>query len=92
MLEYIENKSRVPDKLEWAKQQAYLALGFGLATATELKIASCPMEGFIPDKVAEILNLDNNLVPCVLLTVGQKNDNYQLEKRFRFDDIIKKID
>jgi nitroreductase len=92
MLEYIENKSRVPDKLEWAKQQAYLALGFGLAAATELKIASCPMEGFIPDKVAEILNLDNNLVPCVLLTVGQKNDNYQLEKRFRFDNIIKKID
>jgi nitroreductase len=89
MLQYIENKSKVPDKVEWAKQQAYLALGFGLAAATELKIASCPMEGFIPEQVAKVLNLDSNLVPCVLLAVGRKKDDYELEKRFRFSDVIK---
>ena len=32
--------------------------GIGLAAATELKIASCPMEGFFPRKVAKILNID----------------------------------
>ena len=92
MLEYIENKNKIPDKVEWAKQQAYLALGFGLAAATELKIASCPMEGFKPDELSKILKLDNNLVPCVLFALGRKKDDYELEKRFRFNDIIKKID
>ena len=92
MLKYIKNKNKVPDQIEWAKQQAYLALGFGIASATELKIASCPMEGFDNEKLANVLNLDDNLVPCVLFAVGQKNNNYELEKRFRFNDLIKKID
>lgn len=91
MLQYIVNKSKVPDQVEWSKQQAYLALGFALAAATELKIASCPMEGFKIDELSKVLQLDNNLVPCVLLTLGRKRDDYKLEKRFRFSDIIDNI-
>jgi nitroreductase/dihydropteridine reductase len=91
MLEYIVNKSKVPDQVEWAKQQAYLALGFGLAAATEQKIASCPMEGFKPYELSKLLDLDNNLVPCVLFALGRKKDGYELEKRFRFKDIIESI-
>lgn len=91
MLQYIVNKSKVPDQVEWSKQQAYLALGFALAAATELKIASCPMEGFKIDELSKVLHLDNNLVPCVLLTLGIKRDDYKLEKRFRFSDIIDNI-
>lgn len=87
MLSYINKK----DKVEWATHQAYIALGFGMAAAMERQIASCPMEGFEPDKVHKILNLDSNLVPCVLLTVGNKNNNYQLEPRFRFKDIFTNI-
>jgi nitroreductase len=69
ILEYLYS---LPTKVGWAKQQAYIALGFGLAAATELKIASCPMEGFFPRKVAKILNIDTTkLEPCVLLTVGR---------------------
>jgi nitroreductase len=92
MLQYIVNKSKVPDQVEWSKQQAYLALGFGLAAATELKIASCPMEGFKTDELSKVLNLDTNLVPCVLFALGRKKDNYELEKHFRFNDIIDNID
>jgi len=98
MLKYF---SILPTKVGWAKQQAYIALGYGLAAATELKIASCPMEGFIPEKVAKILGLKNNLEVCVLLAVGkhvsegsktflEKIKDYKLEPRFRFDDIIEK--
>jgi nitroreductase len=83
MIKYINN---LPSKIEWANRQAYLALGFGIAAAMELNIASCPMEGFSPKEISKVLNLDNNLVPCVLLTVGNKNNNYILEKRFRFTD------
>jgi nitroreductase len=91
----------LPTKVGWAKQQAYIALGYGLAAATELKIASCPMEGFIPNEVAKILGLKNNLEVCVLLAVGkhvslgsksflEKIKDYKLEPRFRFKDIIEK--
>jgi nitroreductase len=76
--------SKLPCKLEWAMMQAYIALGFGMAAAMELNIASCPMEGFKPDEVSKVLNLDKNLKPCVLLTVGNKRNDYELEKRFRF--------
>ena len=83
MIKYIDN---LPNKIEWSKRQAYIALGFGMAAAMELNIASCPIEGFNPNEISKVLNLDDNLVPCVLLTVGNKNNNYTLEKRFRFND------
>ena len=72
--------------------QAYIALGFGMAAAMELNIASCPMEGFKPNEISEVLNLNNNLKPCVLLTVGNKKNGYLLEKRFRFNNIISNLD
>lgn len=89
MLFYINNS--IPNKLEWAKRQAYIALGFAMAAAAEKKIAGCPMEGFEPDDVAKILKLDDDLKPCVLFTVGRHNPNYKLEKRFRFNDIIEDV-
>jgi len=73
-----------PDKVAWAAKQAYITLGFGLAAAAERRINSCPMEGFLPDKVAELLALDANLAPVVLLCVGQPGDNSDEHERFRF--------
>ena len=61
MLKYI---AKLPCKLEWAKMQAYIALGFGMAAAMELNIASCPMEGFKPEEISKVLKLDDNLKPC----------------------------
>ena len=89
MIEFIENQI---NSTEWSKHQTYIALSFGMAAAMEQKIASCPMEGFDPNKIEEVLKLDSNLRPCVLLTVGKHKTGYQLEPRFRFDDIIDKID
>jgi len=81
MINYVR---KLPCKLQWAMMQAYIALGFGMAAAMELNIASCPMEGFKPDEISKVLQLDTNLKPCVLLTVGNKRNDYELEKRFRF--------
>jgi len=80
--------------VEWAKRQAYIALGYALAAATELKIASCPMEGFDANKIKDLLNLDDKYEPCVLLTVGRKNNNYKIEPRFRFpaDELIERME
>lgn len=77
--------SSMSDPVEWAKRQAYIALGFGLAACAEQKIASCPMEGFAPQEVARILNLESTLVPCVLLAVGTSTEKEgTVYPRFRF--------
>jgi nitroreductase len=72
------------DKVEWARKQAYIALGFAMAAATELKIASCPMEGFLVDKVAEILATDPNYIPSVFLALGREDVNAVSKPRFKF--------
>jgi hypothetical protein len=74
----------LPDKVEWARKQAYIALGFAMAAAAELKIASCPMEGFLPDKVAEILATDPNYIPTVFLALGREDTSAELKPRFKF--------
>ena len=83
MIKYV---NKLPCKLEWAMMQAYISLGFGMAAAMENNIASCPMEGFNPEEVSQVLQLDKNLKPCVLLAVGNKKNDYELEKRFRFSE------
>ena len=84
----------MPNSSEWAKRQAYIALGFGLAACAEQKIASCPMEGFDPAAISKILNLDSTLLPCVLLAVGKVTDmEGTVYPRFRFseDNLVEKI-
>jgi nitroreductase len=79
-----------PHPVEWAKRQTYIALGFALAAAAELKIASCPMEGFSPDSVASVLNLSTSLIPTAIMAIGNEDINATHYPRFRFprDDLI----
>jgi nitroreductase/dihydropteridine reductase len=86
--------SYIPDKAAWSARQAYIALGFALAACAELKIPSCPMEGFTASEVHRILGLADNLVPCVMLAVGSPAENDGVWPRFRFEqsDIIEKRD
>ncbi len=88
--------SYLPDKTAWAARQAYIALGFGLAAAAELGLASCPMEGFSPQDVAKHLKLADNLVPVAYLAVGSHaEDKSQAEPypRFRFpeSDLVQRV-
>ncbi|QNM85934.1 NAD(P)H-dependent oxidoreductase [Polaribacter pectinis] len=62
--------------LIWNKNQAYLALGNLLTVCALEKIDSCPMEGFIPEKYDEVLNLNNqNLTSVLVLPVGFRADD-----------------
>lgn len=58
--------------MAWSARQAYIALGFGLAACAELGIDSCPMEGFNPAAVAEILSLPAHIKPMAYLAVGYR--------------------
>ncbi len=59
---------------EQAARQAYIALGFALAAAAELKVDSTPMEGFDPKAFDEILGLDKRgLKTVVIMALGQRD-------------------
>ena len=54
--------------------QAYIALGNLMTVCAELKIDSCPMEGFKPSAVDGVLGLsDRNLKSALLLPVGYRS-------------------
>ena len=56
--------------------QAYIALGNLMTVCAELRIDSCPMEGFIPSKVDEVLRLEEkNLKSVLLLPVGYRSED-----------------
>jgi nitroreductase len=61
-------------KSEWAARQAYIALGNLLAAAAFLQIDTCPMEGFDPGQVNEILGLEEKgLRATLLIPVGYRS-------------------
>jgi nitroreductase len=75
---------------EGAAKQAYIALGFALAACAELKIDSCPIEGFEPAAFKKILDLPENLEPKALLAIGYRSfEEIELSKiRFGQEDMF----
>lgn len=78
---------------EWAKMQAYIALGQFMLAASLLGIDTCPMEGFMPDKFDEALGLEaQGLTTAVLCPAGYRHpdDRYaSLPKvRFKHSDVV----
>ena len=59
----------------WTAKQTYIALGNALAVCAELKIDSCPMEGFDATKYNEILDLDTKgLTASLVLPIGYRSE------------------
>ena len=52
---------------DWATKQAYLAMGNLLTVCAIEQIDACPMEGFIPEKYDEILQLNQQGLKSVLV-------------------------
>lgn len=62
-------------KQAWARNQAYIALGTIMSIAADMKIDTCPMEGFEPLKYQELLNLKSkDLMPAVILPIGYRSE------------------
>ena len=58
-----------------AARQAYIGLGTALIAAAEEGVDSTPMEGFVPEKVDEILGLkEKGLRSVILLPLGYRAD------------------
>ncbi len=77
--------------------QAYIAIGTLMTVCAEQQIDSCPMEGFNPVKIDEILELEKkNLRSVLLLPVGYRADDDIMSsmKKVRkpLDQVIIEID
>ncbi|MEI7483140.1 MAG: nitroreductase family protein [Ignavibacteriota bacterium] len=87
MLMGIVNGRSKEEKYEWSARQVYLALGTALAAAALEQVDSTPMEGFVPDEVDKILDLNSKgLKSVALLTLGfrdTENDHLAEAKKVR---------
>lgn len=68
-------KEKTPEeKTSWLKSQTYLALGNLLNACAELKIDTCPMEGFEPEAYNKILDLNKQgLNAAVIAPIGYRH-------------------
>jgi nitroreductase/dihydropteridine reductase len=80
----------------WCAKQAYIALGFALAAAAELRIASCPMEGFVADGLQGALGIPATHAPVCLLAVGRTHEDAAVtagtggpQWRFPLEEVVK---
>lgn len=63
-------------RIQWNKNQVYLALGMLLEAAAFKGIDACPMEGFDPQKFDEILKLkEEHATATVLCALGYRADD-----------------
>lgn len=62
------------DKAQWTVKQVYLAFGNFLSAAADLKIDTCPMEGFESEEYNKILGLkEKDLNAAVIAAVGYRS-------------------
>jgi nitroreductase / dihydropteridine reductase len=69
---------------DWAAQQAYIALGFGLAACAELQIDSCAMGGFDSIALGKLLDLPETQRAVVLLPIGYRDPSENPRPKVRF--------
>lgn len=64
------------EQQQWSMNQAFIALGNLMTVCAIEGIDSCPMEGFVPSKYDEILNLKEwGLKSALLLPVGYRAED-----------------
>ena len=81
------SKGLTPDAAKsWAQKQAYIALGFAMAACAELKVDSCPIEGFLPPEFDRILGLPAHKFSTVVLAVGTAVAGDPQFPKWRFSD------
>lgn len=78
---------------KWCKQQTFIALGFLLSAAAHNGIDAGPMAGFQPDKVTQLLELDEiGYSATVLIAVGFRDPTDARAKeakvRLPFEQIV----
>lgn len=88
-IEYFLNTFQQDHKISWAEKQAYIALGNLMFAAALENVDTCPMEGFITDKLEQLLDINTELEKiAVTLALGYRagDDTFQHLKKVRKPD------
>ena len=82
----------IEDRQLSAKYQTYIALGNLMTVCAVEKIDAIPMEGFIPSKVDELLNLkEKNLKSVLMMPVGYRAEDDQMSTMPKVRKSLKEI-
>lgn len=87
MMGDIVNGARSAVVNDWAARQAYIAFGSLMFAAAALGVDACPIEGMVPDKVDEILDLGSQgLASISACALGYRagDDKYATLPKVRF--------
>jgi nitroreductase len=81
------------DPFEWARRQTFIALGQFLTSAALLGIDTCPMEGFDPPAVDQLLGLPSHGYRSVALApagyrAADDANALAAKVRFRVNDVV----
>lgn len=82
--------SKSPEVLKaWLERQVYIALGFMMSCAADLRVDTCALEGMDPSAYDRILHLENSpYYTLCALALGYRNeeaDKYARLAKVRFD-------
>lgn len=58
------------DKMDWAKRQAYYAVGFTIQSCDKEHIACFSVEGFSVSALHHLINIPHDKIPVAMLTIG----------------------
>ncbi len=70
------HQDQLKDAPVWMAHQAYIAMGFLLLSAAQMGLDATPIEGLYPEKMDEILGLqDKNLATVFCVSLGYRSAN-----------------
>ena len=73
----------------WSEKQCYIAAGNMMTAAALIGIDSCPIEGFLSDKVDAILGIDTSVYQSALvIPFGYKAQDARGKHRLSFDEVV----
>ena len=76
----------------WTSKQTYLAVSNLMNAAAELKIDSCPIEGFEKSKLEDVLKLDTSIYQVsTLIGLGYRINELSKQNRLSFDEVVEFI-
>jgi nitroreductase / dihydropteridine reductase len=84
----VANGMTPEQRLHWSKEQVYIALGNTLNGAYSLGLGACPMTAFQAPEFAKILDLPENLVPTVMVSIGYPAETGGPKVRRSVDQIL----
>lgn len=76
-------------KDSWSKKQCYIAAANMMTGAKSLGIDSCPMEGFVENAVASVLDIDlKDYGVALVIPFGYASKSGRPKTRFSFEEVV----